>query len=67
MSQPCPCGLTQEQLDRHQLVGPGGVCTAFWKDESALDGLGNRKVCGESLANHPHVQLQTGELLILID
>jgi hypothetical protein len=45
----CPCGLTQEQLDRHGLVGPGGVCTAFRKGSRT-------ETCGELLADHPHQQ-----------
>jgi hypothetical protein len=27
----CPCGLTFEFLDKHNLVGDGGVCTAWRK------------------------------------
>jgi len=44
---PCPCGLTQEQLDRHGLVGAGGICTAFRRGSRA-------ELCGELLADHPH-------------
>jgi hypothetical protein len=57
MSLPCPCGLTQDELDRRALVGPGGVCTAFK--------IGSRtETCGELLADHPLTQQQTGELLL---
>jgi len=59
MSQPCPCGLPYEHVYELKLVGPDGLCRAVWKDRNELDDQGNRKICGESLANHPHVQLQT--------
>jgi hypothetical protein len=42
----CPCGLTQAQLDKHNLVGDGGVCTAFKKGSRT-------ERCGELLADHP--------------
>jgi len=48
VAQPrCPCRLTQEQLDRHGLVGAGGVCTAVFAD-------GSGAVCGRPLGAHPH-------------
>jgi hypothetical protein len=35
---PCPCGLTQEQLDLHpNLVGSNGRCTAEYADEIVND------------------------------
>jgi hypothetical protein len=52
MSQ-CPCGLTFEFLDKHNLVGPGGVCTAYYADKSVNDD-GTRRVCGEDLLDHPY-------------
>jgi len=70
VAQPqCPCGLTQEQLDRHGLVGAGGVCTAFRKG-SRTD------ACGELLADHPHtpavpatetVKIDEGRLIALLE
>ena len=44
MSQ-CPCGLTFEFLDKHNLVGPGGVCTA-------IDA--HNQPCGRRLVDHPY-------------
>jgi hypothetical protein len=52
MSQ-CPCGLTFEILSKHNLVGPGGVCTAYYADKSVNDD-GTRRVCGEDLLDHPY-------------
>jgi hypothetical protein len=44
---PCPCGLTREELNMHHLVGPGGVCIAVHVD-------GSGKVCNRPLGAHPH-------------
>lgn len=49
----CPCGLTQELLDRHRLIGPGGLCTA--------DDCENN-ICGKRFVDHPHQQTQSGRL-----
>lgn len=48
----CPCGLTQEELDRHGGLGPGLICTAVWVD-------GSENVCGRPLGAHPHQQPPT--------
>jgi hypothetical protein len=69
MSQ-CPCGLTFEFLDKHNLVGPGGVCTAFDAKnqpcgrrlvdhphapaDKSVNDDGTRRVCGEDLLDHPY-------------
>jgi hypothetical protein len=54
----CPCGLPYEDVNRHGLVGPGGVCTAF-KRGSRTD------FCGELLADHPHQQQPaTGRIIL---
>jgi hypothetical protein len=42
---PCPCGLTREELNMHHLVGPDGVCIA-------VDGSG--QVCNRPLGVLPH-------------
>jgi hypothetical protein len=46
MSHECACGLTREELHKHNLVGAGGLCSAYFAD-------GTRRVCGEHLRDHP--------------
>jgi hypothetical protein len=48
----CPCGENFEFLAQHNFVGPGGVCTAFYADESLNDD-GTQKICNRPLAVHP--------------
>jgi len=51
---PCPCGLSREELTAHHLV-IGGRCTAPRLDNEALE-------CGVLLARHPSsAQAQPGE------
>ena len=45
-TETCLCGLSQGQLDRHLLVGKGGLCTALKID-------GSNSVCNVSLGKHP--------------
>jgi hypothetical protein len=56
-SFPCPCGLTREELSTNRLVGPGGICTAFY-----LDQIG--RICGYPLGAHLHSHAP-GENLIV--
>jgi hypothetical protein len=42
---PCPCGLTREELNKHNLVDTNGVCTAF---------DAHNQPCGRRLVDHPH-------------
>jgi hypothetical protein len=44
--QSCPCELTQEQVERHSLVGERGKCLAERADDS-------RTLCGKPLGSHP--------------
>jgi hypothetical protein len=44
MSQ-CPCGLTREELNKHNLVDKNGRCTAFDAENQP---------CGRRLVDHPH-------------
>jgi hypothetical protein len=44
-SKECPCGLTQEKLERNHLVGERGVCQALSVDGSAP--------CNRPLGAHP--------------
>gem|GEM_PF-6923605 len=52
---PCPCGLTREEVLAGRLVGSGGVCTAFRRGSRT-------ELCDELLADHPSsAQVQPGE------
>ena len=45
----CPCGLTQEILERYNKLDDDLNCTAEYADKS-------RKICGKPLGDHPREQ-----------
>jgi hypothetical protein len=54
---PCPCRLTQEQIERYTKIDANLRCTAEYADKTAVDENGHRLICGESLGAHPHAPL----------
>jgi hypothetical protein len=47
----CPCGLTQEQVEKHGKLDEDLFCTAIRR------GSTTREKCGELLADHPRADL----------
>ena len=50
---PCPCGLTQQQLEKYNKVDDELRCTAEYADETTESGGGNILICRKPLGAHP--------------